>query len=145
MQVAILWNLNSIILSIIITDVLYVQHQCRNLIRPSEDVNSSASIYLNSLLDTTHYVDDLLYYSHNVAAIIGIPFNLLLIGIIVVFRRLRLARNFTWIGTGHSNIFILTNEIMLDVSVRWKARPWFGRLYFGLPFCLMLLNLLDCF
>ncbi len=89
----------------------------------SDDFNPSASIYLNSLLDTTHYVDDLLYYSHIVAAVIGIPFNLFLIGIIVVLRRLRLCRNFTWIGIGLSNIYILIFELMVDVSVRWKSSP----------------------
>ncbi len=72
-----------------------------------EDFDSPASIDLNSLIDTAHYVDDFLYTIHIVSATIGIPINLLLIGIFVVLRRLRLSRNFTWIGIGISNICIL--------------------------------------
>jgi len=86
-----------------------------------EDFDSPASIDLNSLIDTAHYVDDFLYTIHIVSATIGIPINLLLIGIFVVLRRLRLSRNFTWIGIGISNICILASQLMVDVSVRWKS------------------------
>lgn len=59
------------------------------------------------LLDPALYLDNYLIASDFIFAGIGIPMNLCVIGIIVGFRRLRSQRNFSWLGIGFSNIFVL--------------------------------------
>jgi len=72
-------------------------------------------------LDSAYYIGDFLYVCQLIFVIVGIPLNLLLVGIIVFLKRLHLQRNFIWIGVGISNIAVLATHLMEYLSVRWKT------------------------
>jgi len=71
-----------------------------------------------NIFDAAYYIDDFLYICDLISVTIGIPLNLVVIGAILLLKRLHLQRNFTWIGIGTSNIIILTSHLMVDLSVR---------------------------
>lgn len=101
-----------------------------------------------NILDTANYIqDDFLYFCHIIMVTIGIPFNILVIGIIVFFKRpYHLPRNFTWLGIEISNIFLLGTHLMEHLYVRWwSSSPsrglstWLVPLSFAVQMCHFLL------
>ena len=85
------------------------------------NTSSSSSISYDHFLDTVHYIDDFLCAWYITFAVIGIPLNLLLIGVIIFSKQLHLPRNFTWLGIGLSNVCLLAAYIVLTVSIRWGS------------------------
>lgn len=79
---------------------------------------------LYDLVESANYIDNFLHVCSISFSIIGIPFNLLVIGIILFWKRLHLPRTFTWIGIGVSNICLLASHLIEDVSVRLRASSW---------------------
>jgi len=71
-----------------------------------------------NLFDAVHYIDDFLYICDLISVTIGVPLNLVVIGAILLLKRLHLQRNFIWIGVGTSNIIILASHLMADLIVR---------------------------
>jgi len=71
-----------------------------------------------NLFDAVHYIDDFLYICDLISVTIGVPLNLVVIGAILLLKRLHLQRNFIWIGVGTSNIIILASHLMADLFVR---------------------------
>ncbi len=73
------------------------------------------------ILDIGYYNNDYLYICHMLNSTLGILFNLILIGAIVFFKRLRLTRNFSWVGIGISNICVLTAYIVTQLCLQYKC------------------------
>ncbi len=84
------------------------------------DAEEAGHPYLEfqNLFDAVHYIDDFLYICDLVSVTIGIPLNLVVIGTILLLKRLHLQRNFIWIGIGTSNIIILASHLTADLFVR---------------------------
>jgi len=89
-----------------------------DLTKASDDINGQKPFEIHQIFDAVHYIDDFMYISNIVFFLIGIPLNLMVIGAIVLLKRLHLPRILLWIGTGFSNIFILTTGLMVSLSVR---------------------------
>jgi len=76
---------------------------------------------ISQMLDIAYYNHDFLYVFHLINSTLGITINLLLIGTIVFVKRLRLPRNFTWIGIGISNICVLTAYAVTQACLHFKS------------------------
>jgi len=73
---------------------------------------------IQNLFDAVHYIDDFLYICDLVSVTIGIPLNLVVIGAILLVKRLHLQRNFIWIGIGTSNIIVLASHLVTELSIQ---------------------------
>ena len=85
--------------------------------------DQSEEIERDIILDIAHYLnDEILYACRMTPAVIGITFNLLIIGTMIFVKRLHLPMNFTWLGIGISNICLLTSILATNLSsVQWKS------------------------
>lgn len=95
-----------------------------------------------SLLNPVFFMDKYLASIHILFAALGVPFNLLVAGIIIFVKRLHSPRNFIWLGIGMSNIFILISFVLeVCFSKMDSSQSWF---YFskmsGLPFGSLIIN-----
>jgi len=76
---------------------------------------------LKGILDPAHYIGNFLFICTTSFTVIGIPVNMLIIVAILFLKRLRLPRNFIWIGIGVSNITVLVSHLMFVISgMHWE-------------------------
>jgi len=73
------------------------------------------------LFDVVLYIDDVHYVFNIIFALVGIPINLLIMGVIVLFKRFHLPRNFIWLGIGMSNVLILASHLLIVQSILWGS------------------------
>jgi len=99
--------ITNIVLQYFVTflDVLLIRWIWR---QASDDTNGQKPFEIHHIFDAVHYIDDFMYICGIVFFLISVPLNLILIGAIVLLKRLHLPRILLWLGTGFSNIFILT-------------------------------------
>jgi len=101
---------------------------------------------LEAVRSTNHFVST----SYVIFGTIGIPINLVVIGTIIRWRRLHLARNIMWLGVGISNVGILTCHLLRALFFWWniswviQARcTWFSALFSSSRLLIMLLSILE--
>jgi len=100
---------------------------------------------LGTFLNPAFYLDDYVFGGYVIFAAFGIPINLLVVGSIIFFQRFHSPRNFTWLGVGFSNIYVLIGFIIDSIYVRLEgSSSWLTYLFElinGLPLLSLVLNL----
>ena len=80
---------------------------------------SPSKLLIDGPFNTTslmQYTDGYLKLSHLLFAVIGIPLNVGVIGLIIGLKRLHSRRTFTWLGVGFANVFLLAVHLAkLDI------------------------------
>ncbi len=109
---------------------------------PSAGINEGKPL---DIFDAVQYIDDFIYICDVIFFLIGIPLNVIVIGAIVLLKRLHLPRILLWLGTGFSNILILSTGLMVSLSVRVESSSSTRILFFLLvvfSFCYQTLNII---
>ena len=116
--------------------------QWEYIIMATSLIINNASYHQEGLLNAILYIDEYLTISHLLSAIIGIPLNLGVIGLIVGMKRLHSQRTFTWLGAGLANVFLFLVHLVELQAVYFPSSAA-GQLYAatrGLPYVAILLS-----
>lgn len=89
--------------------------------KETDDSNNSTLQQSFSPIDRSLFLDQNLLTCHLTCAMIGIPANLFVMGLIMGSKRLRNPRTFVWLGVGFANILLLCNQLIEFVSVCWPS------------------------
>jgi len=111
----------------------------------SDGIEGAKPRNISDIFDVVHYIDEIIYMCDIIFSLIGIPLNLIVIGAIVLLKRLHLPRVLIWLGTGFSNILILTTSLMVSLSVRLRSSSSTRILFFlavVFSFCYQTLNII---